>query len=312
MRTIITTRYGNPDLAADLLEVVEQEDPQPGVDQVRIAVAAAAVNPVDRSLLSGAFETVVGTPFPLGFGWDVTGTVDAVGPGVSTVSVGDAVVGLRDELVGPTGTHATHVVLPADAVAPAPAGVDPAAAATYGLNALTADQALDLLDLPAGRTVLVTGAAGGLGDYLVSLASQRGLQVIAQASATDEYDLRSAGAAELVDRDLDLLSTVRMLRPGGVDAVVDAAHLGLPALQAVADGGSFVAVTDPSAPTAERGVRVTTVHVHHDGARLRLTRAVEEGRLRLRVAQTFALEDAGPAYVRAGSRGLRGRIVLTP
>lgn len=116
MRSVISHRYGGP----EVLEVVELPTPSPGPDQVLVAVRAAALNPVDLAMREGLMAAVIGEPFPLGLGWDIAGTVAAVGDGVTRWSVGDEVVGLRDEFVGPTGAHATHVVLPADALAPAP------------------------------------------------------------------------------------------------------------------------------------------------------------------------------------------------
>ena len=130
MRTVISHTYGGP----EVLEVAEVPTPTPGPGQVLVAVRAAALNPVDLAMRQGLMASAIGEPFPLGLGWDVAGTIAAVGEGVTGRAVGDEVVGLRDEFVGPTGAHASHVVLPADAVTRAPAGVPPEAAATFPLN----------------------------------------------------------------------------------------------------------------------------------------------------------------------------------
>ncbi len=308
MRTVIIQQYGGP----EVLHIVELPTPVPGAGEVRVAVTAAGINPVDLALRAGAFRTVVGEPFPLGFGWDVSGVVEAVGAEVGHLAPGDAVVGLRDSFAGPNGTYASHVVLPATAVAPAPSGVDPVLAASFPLNTLTADQALDLLGLGAGSSVVVTGAAGGLGDYLVSLAARRGLRVIAVASAEDEADVRAAGASDFIARGADLAGAVRALIPEGADGLVDAAQISDPALGGVRDGGAFVSITDPSTPEPTRGIRVSTVHVRHDGTRLaELALGVQEGWLRLRVAEVFALDDVAKAHELAATAGLRGRVVLT-
>jgi NADPH:quinone reductase len=307
MRTVISHTYGGP----EVLEVAEIPTPTPGPGQVLVAVRAAALNPVDLAMRQGLMASVIGEQFPLGLGWDVAGTVAAVGEGVTDRAVGDAVVGLRDEFVGPTGAHASHVVLPAEAVATAPAGVPPEAAATFPLNTLTADQALDLLGLDPGATVVVTGAAGGVGDYVVALAAHRGLRVVAYARPDDEDDVRANGAAEFVSGP-DVGVAVRDLLPAGADGLVDAAQVGAAALAAVRDGGSFVAVTDPSEPPAERGITVATVHVHHDAAQqAALVRLVERGTLRLRVAATYALDDAAKAHEAAAQPGRWGRVFLT-
>jgi NADPH:quinone reductase-like Zn-dependent oxidoreductase len=307
MRTVISRRYGGP----EVLEVVEQPTPDPGPRQVLVAVRATDLNPVDLAMRDGLLAGAIGEPFPLGLGWDVAGTVEAVGEGVTRWSVGDEVVGIRDEFVGPTGTNATHVVLPEGALASAPEGVSPEAAATLPLNALTAWQALDLLGLEAGSTLVVTGAAGGVGDYAVALAAHRGLRVIAVARADDEDEVRANGATDFVTGP-HFVAPVRELLPDGADGLLDAAQVEAPALAAVRDGGSFVAVSDPSEPPAERGISVATVHIHHDAEQLAaLVGLVEDGTLRLRVAEVFALDDAAKAHEAAARKGLRGRVVLT-
>lgn len=307
MRTVISRRYGGP----DVLELAEVPTPEPGPGQVLVAVRATDLNPVDLAMRDGLLAGAIGEPFPLGLGWDVAGAVEAVGDDVTRWSVGDEVVGVRDEFVGPTGTHATHVVLPQEALAPAPRDVSPEAAATLPLNALTAWQALDLLGLEPGSTLVVTGAAGGVGDYAVALAALRGLRVIGAARPDDEDDVRANGAAEFVTGP-DVVAGVRDLLPEGADGLLDAAQLEAPVLAAVRDGGSFVAVSDPSEPAPERGISVVTVHIHHDAEQLAaLVRLVEDGTLRLRVADTFPLDDAARAHEAAARPGLRGRVVLT-
>jgi NADPH2:quinone reductase len=307
MRTVIQHTYGGP----EVLEIVEQATPTPGPGQVLVAVRAAALNPVDISMRAGDMAAVIGEPFPLGLGWDVAGTIETVGEGVTGWSVGDEVVGLRDEFVGPTGAVASHVVLPAEAVVTAPAGVSAELAATFPLNTLTAHQALDLLGLESGSSVVVTGAAGGVGDYLVALAAQRGLRVVAVARPDDETDVRGNGATDFVTG-ADVGAAVRALLPDGADGLVDAAQIGAAALAAVRDGGSFVAVSDPSEPPAERGITVATVHVHHDAAQqAELVGLVESGVLRLRVAAAYDLDDVAKAHEAAAQPGLRGRVVVT-
>jgi NADPH:quinone reductase-like Zn-dependent oxidoreductase len=300
MRATIVRHYGGP----EQLDLVERPTPEPGPGQVRVAVAAAAVNPVDAVTRAGFFDAVVQGRLPIGLGWDLAGTVDAVGSGIGDLAVGDPVIGLIDGVVVPTGAYATHAVLPREALAPAPAGVDLVAASTVPLNASTADQALELLDLAAGQTLLVTGAAGAVGEYAVALAAGRGLKVIGLARPGDEDDVRAAGAADFVTS----LDDVR-----DVDAALDAARIGTAALASVRDGGSFLAVTDPDTPPAERGIRVLKVSVVADADRLaRVSAAAASGQLRLRVAGTFPLTDAGIAQEQVARGGVRGRYVLIP
>jgi NADPH:quinone reductase-like Zn-dependent oxidoreductase len=312
MRAVVVRSYGGP----EALELADVPEPQPGRGQLRIRVAAAAVNPVDAFVRQGGMAAarpgVIRDREYLGIGWDVAGTVDAVGPDVTAFGPGDRVIGLRDRLDQSLGGYAEQVVLDAADVAPAPEGVDSAAASTLPLNGLTAIQALDLLGLTAGQTVLVTGAAGGLGGLITELAAMRGLRVIAAAGDGDEKLVRELGAAAFVPRSADLPAAVRDLVPGGVDAAFDAAVLGYPALDAVRAGGSFAAFSGP-APTSLRGIRVTAVHIHADGAALAaLSALAAAGKLTLRVGGTYPLADAGLAQQRLAAGGVRGRLVLVP
>ncbi|WP_028923433.1 NADP-dependent oxidoreductase [Pseudonocardia acaciae] len=312
MRAVVVRTFGGP----EALEVAEVPTPVPGPGQVRIRVRAAAVNPVDAFVRSGMATQVGMQPErdgDVGVGWDVAGVVDALGEHTAGFSVGDEVIGLSDRLDVPTGGYAEYLVLDAGAVARAPRGVSPELAATLPLNALTAAQALDRAELDAGRTLLVTGAAGAVGGYAVQLAASDGIRVLATASAADEKLVRSLGAAEFVPRGEHLATAVRALVPSGVDAVIDAAALGTRALDAVRGGGTFVAVLDVAVPKPLRGTRVRTVYVQADGRRLAdLVARTETGRLTPRVAETYPLDKASEAHHRLAQGGLRGRLVLVP
>ncbi|WP_329336246.1 NADP-dependent oxidoreductase [Streptomyces sp. NBC_00663] len=295
MRAAVVNAFGGP----EVVEVVAAEVPEPAAREVRIKVAAATLNPVDAGVRQGVFG---GAGKRIGLGWDVAGTVDAVGV-ASAWSVGDEVVALDYGMVKPLGTHAEYVVVPTDAVALAPRTVGAVEAATLPLNGLTAVQALDLLGLSAGESLLVTGAAGAVGGFAVQLAAERGVVVTGLARAGDEELVRSLGAAEFVVEG----------RPGSFDAVLDAAVLGAAALEWVRDGGAYVGVIPQAAPEGVRGVRAGAVEVSANGGRLaELVGLVDSGVLSLRVAETFSLEDAGKAHARLGEGGVRGRVVLVP
>jgi NADPH:quinone reductase-like Zn-dependent oxidoreductase len=312
MRAVVVRDYGGP----QALEVVDVPAPAPGRGQVRIGVAAAAVNPVDiatrEGLMNVARPGVIGEREHVGIGWDVAGVIEATGPEVMAFAPGDRVIGLRDRLDQPLGTYAEQVVLDAADVAPAPAGVDDVAAATIPLNGLTTVQALDALALRAGQTILVTGAAGGLGGFGAELAAMRGLRVIAVAGDGDEKLVHHLGAAGFVPRSAGLAAAVRELVPGGVDAVFDAAVLGYPALDAVRADGAFAAFTG-AGPVPLRGIRVVPVTIHAGGAALTgLSGLAAAGKLTLRVAGTYPLADAAKAHERLQAGGVRGRLVLVP
>ena len=294
MRAAVVRTFGGP----EAVEVVETERPEPGARQVRIRVAASALNPVDAGVREGVFG---GAGQQIGLGWDIAGTVDATG--VATAwSVGDEVVALDYGMVEPLGAHAEYVVVDTDAVAEAPATVDAVHAATLPLNALTAVQALDRLELTPGQSLLVTGAAGAVGGYAVQLAAHRGVTVTGLAREGDAELVRSLGATH-----------VTSVEAGAFDAVLDAAVLGETALAWVRDGGAYTGVIPQAQPASVRGVRTAAVEVSADGARLaELVRLVDEGVLTPRVAETFALDDAAKAHARLAEGGVRGRLVLVP
>jgi NADPH:quinone reductase-like Zn-dependent oxidoreductase len=248
----------------------------------------------------------------IGLGWDVAGHVDAIGSGVGRFRVGDPVVGLRDLLFA-GGAHAEQVLLDESAVAPAPKAVSLAEAATLPLNGLTADRALGLTGLHRGQTLLVTGAAGGVGGFALELAALRGIRTIALARPQDQDLVEDLAATHVLTSDQNLGLAIRDIIPGGVDAVIDAALLGIAAHDALHGGGTFVALVAPFAPPPIRGTRVVVQEVFADGARLAELAALTDARiLTTRVAQTLPLREAVAAHTLLEHGGLRGRIVLQP
>lgn len=298
MRAAVVTTFGGP----EAVQVVETEVPEPAARQVRIKVAAAALNPVDAGVRQGVFG---GAGKQIGLGWDVAGTVDAVGV-ASAWSVGDEVVALDYGMMKPLGTHAEYIVVDTTAVALAPRTVDAVTASTLPLNALTAVQALDIAGLAAGQSLLVVGAAGAVGGFAVQLAARRGVLVTGLAREGDEELVRSLGAASFTSGAVGVES-------GGFDAVLDTAVLGEAALEWVRDGGVYVGVIPQAAPASVRGVRSSAVEVDADGGRLaELVGLVDDGVLTLRVAESFPLDDAAKAHARLSEGGVRGRLVLVP
>lgn len=312
MKAIVVRRFGDP----DVLELADLPLPEPGPRQLRVRVAASTVNPIDISTRSGALLAagLIARRPEVGLGWDVAGTVDAVGGEVTRWSVQDPVIGLRDLMFAFPGAHAEYVVLDEDAVASAPRSVSLVHAATLPLNGLTAEGALAAAGLRAGQTLLVTGAAGGVGGFVLQLARLRGVRTVAVASPRAERLVRGLGATEFLARTDSLGDGVRALVPGGVDAVIDAAVLGIAAHDALRSGGVFVALVRPFAPPPIRATRVVVHEVFADGARLAaLSALLDSGHLTSRVAQEFPLAQAAAAHERFSAGGLSGaRVVLTP
>ncbi|WP_327002101.1 NADP-dependent oxidoreductase [Dactylosporangium sp. NBC_01737] len=278
--------------------------PEPGPGQVRVRVAASVVHPVDLMIRSGRFPAPLPTGLPYTPGWDAAGTVDAVGPSVAGFTIGDEVIGFSPWLQTTVGAHAEYVVLDAAWLTSAPAGVPATAAATLPTNGLAAAQALDLLALPAGSTVLVTGAAGQVGGFVLALARAAGLHATGLAGAGDREFVESLGAAYLSRSDTPT---------GTFDAVIDLAVVGPALLDLVRDGGGYVAASPPLRPEPVRGIRTFALEVLPDGARLaELVKLVDSGDIPLRVADVYPFTDAAAAHERLAQGGHRGGVVLVP
>lgn len=310
MRAIGIMQWGGP----EVLSVVELPDPVPGPGEVLVHVRAAAVNPTDTALRSGArAERLRDVPAPHVPGMDAAGEVVALGPETDTdLRVGQPVMAI----VVPYGAHGAYaelVAVPAASVVPVPAGAGLAEAATLPMNGLTARMALDRLALRPGQTLGVTGAAGALGGYAIELAKVGGLRVVADAAPKDADLVRELGADVVVPRGPDVARLMRAAVPEGVDGLVDAAVQNEAVVGAVRDGGRVATVRGYEAE-AERGVNLRPVWVReyaqrHDQLDL-LRRLAEEGRLTLRVARTYRAEDAADAHRALEAGGVRGRLVL--
>ncbi len=305
--------YGGP----PALHAVDLPEPHAGPGEVRVHVHAAGVNPVDAmmrtGLLSGSYE---GVQPPFVPGMEVAGTVDELGPDVDAsldLAIGAQVVGFVD-FHGAHGGYSQVVVLPAASVTRAPHGASSAQSAAFLNNALTARNTLDVLGLPVGSTLLVTGAAGAVGGYVTELAARDGLRVVAVASPADEDTVRGFGAALFVARGEDLPARVRDLVPEGVDAVADAAVLGAGALPALRDGGQVGSLRGWAGPAPDRGIRVHELNVrtraHDDRAIRGLRDLAEKGALTYRVADVLPARQAAAAHEALDHGGLRGRLVL--
>lgn len=295
----------------EVLHVVEREVRDAAAGEVRLAVRAAAVNPTDIALRQRGAE---GLPPPWVPGMDAAGVIESVGPGVERIAVGDEVMAAVSPRRPEGGAQSQLLVVPAASVAPVPAGASLEQAATLPMNGLTALRGLELLDLPAGATLLVSGGAGLLASYVIPLAKRAGLVVLADAAPADEELVRGFGADIVLPRGEGLASAVRNAAPGGVDAVFDTALLGRGIFPAIRDGGSLVFVRTWNGEDVEGGVAIRPVWVGDVLDRtdwlLELSRLAGQGDLALRVAAMFPPERAADAHRQMEAGGLRGRAVL--
>ncbi|MGV9265978.1 NADP-dependent oxidoreductase [Kitasatospora sp. NPDC003701] len=295
---------------ADVLHPIEIDLPAPGPGQVRVAVRTAGVNPVDHKLRSGAMAELFPVTFPHVTGYELAGVVEAVGAGVTRWAPGD-------EVLGPTdggGGYAEHALLDAGKVVRKPAALGWEQAAAIPVAAETAWRSLALLDVERGGTLLVHGAAGGVGTVLLQFARSRGIRVIGTASESNHARLRALGAIPVTYGD-GLAERVRAVAPDGVDRVLDAAGQGdvLPlSIELVGGAGRVLTIAD-WAGAAEHGVRFSggSETVHHHGPALAAALALyEEGTLDLPLHEVFPLAEAAQAHRVSEAGHVRGKIVL--
>jgi NADPH:quinone reductase-like Zn-dependent oxidoreductase len=306
MRAVSYAEFGGPEV---LHVVADLPVPDPGPGQVRVRVTASVVHPVDLMVRAGRFPAPLPTGLPYIPGWDVVGTIDAVGTAVSDFTLGDDVIGFSPWVRTTVGAHAEYVILEAPWLTAAPTGIPATQAATLPTSGLAAAQALDLLALPAGSSVLVTGAAGQVGGFTLALARAAGLRATGIAGAGDREFVESQGA-EFGPRSDGPIAQA----PGSFDAVVDLAVIGPSLLMGlVRDGGGYVAASPPLRPESVRGIRTLTMDVLPDGSRLsELVKLVLSGDLPLRVTEVYSFADAAAAHERLARGGVRGGVVIVP
>jgi NADPH:quinone reductase-like Zn-dependent oxidoreductase len=295
----------------EVLQYEEIPQPTPAAGEVRLRVAASAFSAADNGMRAGSLPIPVVLPHVPGY--DVSGTVDALGEGVDGLAIGDLVIAfLPMEL---DGGAAEYVIAPADAVVVAPTSIPLADAAALPSVALTAWQALfDDGKLEAGQRVLIIGAGGVVGKYAIQLAKRAGVHVIATASPRSVDAVRAAGADEIIDHtNTDILKAV----PEQVDVLLNLAPIDQERFVAlvalVRDGGAVVSTTAwmPTPDDAERGVRSATVFVLRNRDRLeQLVSLVDEGKLHVEVTRRIPLTGLPALHAEASTDRIAGKVVI--
>ncbi|WP_405539522.1 NADP-dependent oxidoreductase [Streptomyces sp. NBC_00075] len=292
--------YGPP----SVLEVATVPEPHAGQGQVRIKVRTAAVNPFDWKIRAGYLKDMMPTQFPATVGSDAAGVVDEVGEGVEGVSVGDEVFGV--------GQNATAEFTVLDHFVAKPTALSFEQAAGIPAVAETALRTLNLLNPAAGQTLLIDGAAGGVGSTAAQFAIADGVTVIGTASEANHDYLRSLGVVPTTYGP-GLEARVAELAPGGIDAALDTAGKGsLPDLVKIT-GTPDKVVTIADFSAAEHGVRLTT-GMGETQPQLALQKAVqlfEQKKLTVAVDSVFPLEEAAKAHERSEGGHVSGKIILT-
>jgi NADPH:quinone reductase-like Zn-dependent oxidoreductase len=300
MRALQFRVFGGP----EVLEWAQAPDPHAGPGQVRVAVRAASVNPIDWKTFAGALsggKPMVGTGY---LGYDAAGVVDEVGEGVSGISVGDDVFGRG------RNTQAEYAVL--DTWAAKPSSMDWAVAAAAGVAGETGERGLRLLGVQSGDIVFVDGGAGGVGAVAVQMAVARGARVIASSSAANHDYLREIGATPVLYGD-GVADRVRAAAGGQVAAVFDVAGR-TPVedlISLVPEPSQVVSIANFAA--GEAGARVTGggADSHPMQALTEVAELLAQNQLVIKV-QTFPFDRAADAYRISQAGHVRGKLVLVP
>ena len=309
MRAIRQQTFGGP----EVLKLTEAVRPVPLPTEVLVRVRAVGVNPVEAVIRSGGFPLLGHPPFILG--WDVSGVVEDIEPGVTRFRPGDEVYGMPF-FPRPAGAYAEYVAAPSRQLARKPAGLSHAEAAALPLAGLTAWQALvDTAHVAAGQRVLIHGAGGGVGHLAVQIAKARGAHVTGTASADKHDFVASLGADELIDyRATDFTAHV-----DGIDVVLDTigGETARRSIGVLRPGGLLVTIVGRrdaglAARTEAAGRRFAGLSVEPDYPALEaLADLAGSGKLRVHLQATLGLAEAAKAHELLESGSISGKIALT-
>jgi NADPH:quinone reductase-like Zn-dependent oxidoreductase len=309
MRAFAIDAFGEP---GSILDVPE---PEPADGQVRVRVAAAALNPFDKVVLQGYLKDRMEHRFPLIPAGDLAGTVDAVGPNTEGFAVGDAVFGVTGKMFLGAGTLAELTTARTGTIAKRPASVSEIEAAALPLAGVSALMCVDAVAPKAKDVVVVVGASGGIGSYAIQLAVARGAHVLGVTSKANIDYVKSLGASEVIDREAGgVLEALKSKHRDGVAAIIDTgsdapslAHLSA----AVRKGGTVVSMKGAAAldDLAKGDIKGVNISTQVTTERLeQLADLAASGKLKAPRIRTFPLEKAGDAFQLLGHSG--GKLVV--
>jgi NADPH:quinone reductase-like Zn-dependent oxidoreductase len=296
--------YGDP----DILRIIDVPARTAGQGQVRVAVRAAGVNPIDAKTVEGLMRNEIALTLPAGVGADVSGVVDQVGPGVSEFAVGDEVLGSSV-----TPSFAEYALAEPTSLVRKPHDIAWEVAGSLAGAGGTAYAVLKQLRVKAGETLLIHGAAGGVGTFAVQLAAARGVTVIGTASERNHDYLRSIGAIPVTYGD-GLLERVRSVAPQGVDAVLYASGRGEIPVSIQLTGTPERVLTLVAFDAADTGIQIHIGGGGNDlGDALReIVGLIEQQRLTVSISRTFPLAEIASALKTSGAGHVTGKIVILP
>ncbi|MFC5835769.1 NADP-dependent oxidoreductase [Nonomuraea insulae] len=295
MKKVSFAEFGGP----DVLQLIDAEEPHAGPGQIRIAVRAAGVNPVDWRVREGQVLKAHPIELPAGVGLDASGVVDEVGEGVEDVKVGDHVFGEG------SSTYAEFAVL--SAWARMPEGLTFEEAAGYPSVVETALRVIRQVGVRPGQRLLVSGASGGVGSAVLQIARERGITVTGMAGAANQDYLRSLGALATTYGE-GWVDRVRQL--GHVDAALDLAGSSVirELVELTGDPRKVISIADLGAP--ELGVLFSGVAGSVPEALAEAVRLISRGKLHIPVERSYTLAEAAKAHIDSQAGHTRGRRVM--
>jgi NADPH2:quinone reductase len=308
MRALLAHDYGPP----SRLVLGEAPQPEPGAGQVLVRMSAAALNPFDLKLITGAMREMVPIQFPYVPGMDGAGTVAALGDGVEGVAVGDEVFGFFGRT---PGTIAEFALLDVENyLARRPQGLDAVHAAALPESGATARTLLRAIEPSAGQSLLVIGATGGIGMFVVQLASAAGCEVLATATPEEADYVLGLGAAHALDYTSGEVAELALaLHPQGVDAIIDLVNGGegvLGSARALRAGGRFASPLGGPEDLG-RGIHASYVSLTLlPGDLDDLAARAASGKLRVEVSRVYPFGEAVRAFADFASAHTRGKLVI--
>ncbi|KAA0579764.1 zinc-dependent alcohol dehydrogenase family protein [Azospirillum sp. B21] len=312
MRAMVISRFGGP----DVFELQDRPRPVAGPGELLVRVVASGTNPVDAKIRQAG--SWAGIPFPAVLGYDVSGVVEEVGPGVTGFKAGDEVFYTPEIFGNPNGSYAEYTVAAASIVAHKPPGLSHVEAAGIPLAGGTAWEAIvRRLAVRPGETVLIHGGAGGVGSFAIQFAKAAGARVLATASKANHEAMRDLGADVTLDyRDTDVVDQIlREAGGAGVDASFDTAGGNVPmSTQVTRPFGRIATILPPTGDLDALYVKNQTLYgtfLTREGARLReMAPLFERGQAKVIVDAVLPLEQVGKAHERLDSGHGRGKIIL--
>ena len=302
MQAIQVNEYGGP----EQLKVVEIPKPIAHRSQVLVRVHATSFNPVDLKRVSGKMREVFRITFPFIPGGDFSGVIDSVAENISGYQPGDEVYGNTE-----SGTYAEFAAIEVNKVSPKPRNLSHVEAASLGVVAQTALQALDHAHLQAGQTILIHGASGAVGSAAVQLAKVRGAKVIASGSSASLERLRSYGADQVFDYKTTPFESVA----SNLDVVLDTVggDVQQRSYAVLKPGGYLIAIAQPPSPAEAQKHGVHALFFSTDSSLdtlQQLTPLVESGQLKPHVAKTYPLSSASQAWQDITTSHIEGKVVF--